>query len=88
MQLIDTFILTELADEYIAVPLNKSGEFRGVIKLNESGAEIFQGLTEGQDEEALARRLMKKYPEMDPAHAGAAVRQVTDDLKKAGVLKT
>jgi hypothetical protein len=51
--------LAELAGEYVAVPLNE-GSFRGVVKLNESGAEVFRGLTEGEDRqymEILATRL-------------------------------
>ena len=59
MKIKDSFTLAELAGEYVAVPLNE-GSFRGVVKLNESGAEVFRGLTEGEDRqymEILATRL-------------------------------
>ena len=87
MKLNDQYTVTKLADEYVAVPLTNKGKFRGVIKLNESGAEVFQGLIEGQQEEQLVQRLMSKYPTLDSETAGTAVSQVICAMKQAGVLE-
>ena len=87
MKLKNTYTLTELADDYIAVPLDNEESFRGVIKLNASGAEVFQGLIEGQTEEQLAKRLTKKYPGLDSESAEKAVATVLDSLKQAGLLE-
>ena len=38
MKLCDQFTVTQLGDEYVAVPLNSTRSFQGVVKLNESGA--------------------------------------------------
>ena len=86
MKLREQFTVAQLADDYVAVSLNGSGSFRGVIKLNESGAEVFQGLIDGQDEKQLAERLMAKYPELDSETAKKAVAEVIDNLKNAGIL--
>ena len=78
--------VTKLADEYVAVPLNDAGMLHCLVKLNESGAEVFRGLTDEQDEEQIVQRLMKKYPELDSETAHTAVLQVIDELKNAGIL--
>ena len=87
MKLCDQFIVTQLADEYVAVPMEKTSGFHGLVKLNESGAEVFRGLMEGQTESQLAERLKAKYPELDSETAKQAVSEVIASLKKAGVLE-
>ena len=52
--------------------MDNEENFRGVIKLNESGAEVLRGLMEGQDEEQLVKRLIAKYPGLDSATAKTA----------------
>lgn len=87
MKLCDQFTVAQLGDEYVAVPLNGKGSFRGVVKLNESGVEVFQGLIDGENEEQLAERLRAKYPELDAETAKKAVTEVIDSLKVAGILE-
>lgn len=87
MKLNGQFTLAKLGAEYMAVPLDNTEKNRIVIKLNESGAEVFQGLIDGQDEEQLAERLRAKYPELDSETAGQAVAQVINNLFNAGILK-
>ena len=86
MKLNYNFTLTGLAGEYVAVPLDGGDEFHGIVKLNESGAEVFRGLSEGQDPKQVARRLMEKYPGLDAATADKAVGVVIDQLKAAGLI--
>ena len=86
MKLNGQFTLAKLGAEYMAVPLDNTEKNRIVIKLNESGAEVFQGLIDGQDEEQLAERLRAKYPELDSETARKAVNNVLYSLKKAGIL--
>lgn len=86
MKLNGQFTLAKLGAEYMAVPLDNTEKNRIVIKLNESGAEVFQGLIDGQDEEQLAERLRAKYGELDAETARKAVNNVLDSLKKAGIL--
>ena len=87
MKLNHHFTLAPLGNEHIAVPLDNAEAFRGVVKLNDSGAEIFRGLIENENEEQLVRRLMDKYPELDKDTAAGAVTQVLKDLKAAGLLE-
>ena len=86
MKLKNNFTLTGLAGEYVAVPLGGGDSFHGIVKLNESGAEVFRGLSEGLDQTEIARRLMQKYPGLDAATADKAVNVVIEQLKKSGLL--
>ena len=86
MKLKNNYTLTGLAGEYVAVPLDGGSDFHGIVKLNESGAEVFRGMQEGQDEAQIARRLMEKF-EIDMETAEKAVRIVVDELSAAGLME-
>lgn len=88
MKLKSNYTLTGLGDEFVAVPLDGGDDFHGIVKLNESGAEVFRGLTEGLKFEQLAQRLMGKYAGLDLDTANKAVKAVVDQLKEAGLLET
>ena len=86
MKLKNNYTLTGLAGEYVAVPLDGGSDFHGIVKLNESGAEVFRGMQEGQDEAQIARRLMEKF-EIDMETAEKAIRIVVDELSAAGLME-
>lgn len=85
MKLKSNYTLTGLAGEYVAVPMDGDDGFHGLVKLNESGAEVFRGLSEGEDKEQLIQRLMAKYEGLDAGTAEKAVQIVLDELKAAGL---
>ena len=88
MKLKNQYTLTGLAGEFVAVPLDGGGDgFHGLVKLNESGAEVFRGLIEGETESQLEERLMKKYPGLDAATARKAVSLTLDRLKGEGLIE-
>ena len=71
----------------MAVPTDEKNSFHGLVKLNGSGAEVFRGLSEGENEEQLALRLMKKYGGLDRATADKAVAVVLEKLNAAGLME-
>ena len=87
MKLKKNFTLAGLAGEYVAVPLGGADDFKGIVKLNESGAEVFRAMTEGLDAEQIAQRLMEKYSDLDIETARKAVAVVVDKLSAAGLLE-
>ena len=87
MKLKKSFTLTGLGNEFVAVALDGGDDFHGIVKLNESGAEVFRGMIEGQNVEQLAKRLMDKYDRLDIETANKAVTSVVDQLKAAGLLE-
>lgn len=87
MKLKKNFTLTGLAGEFVAVPLDGDKSFHGIIRLNKTGAEVFQAFSEGMDEEQAALKLMEKYKDLDRETAEQAVKIVTDKLKNAGLME-
>ena len=87
MKLKSNYALTGLNGEYVAVPMNGSEGFRGIVKLNESGAEVFRALSEGLDRAQAAARLTEKYPGLNRETADKAVEIVIKKLRDAGLLE-
>lgn len=56
------FMLRRLGEQYVVVALGKAAEdFRGIIRLNQSGAFLWERLTEGSTLEELAKALEERY---------------------------
>lgn len=88
MKLNEGWVLTKLQDEYVAVPIDANAcEFSGVVRLNESGRDIWEGLAQGLTEDAIARLIVQKYDGVDLEGALRDVREVTDKLVSEGILK-
>lgn len=87
MKLKEGWTLTELAGEYVAVPTGESAkDFRGIVRLNETGRDIWRGIEEGLDEEAIAERLLDLYDGVDREGALQAVERVFKKLSEKGLL--
>ena len=57
MKLIKTIVLTEVAGDYIAVPVGEAtNRFNGVVRLNKTGRDIVQGLIDGLESCVRSRR--------------------------------
>lgn len=62
MHLKHTFETMELDDQIVAVPVGeRAAELRGVIKMNETSAFIFECLKTETSEEAIVDALSKEY---------------------------
>ncbi len=86
MKLKEGWVLTEMDGEYVAVPTKESAEkFSGVVRLNETAKDIWQGLAEGLDEARLAEKLVSLY-EVTPEQAKQAVQNVIAALTAEGLL--
>lgn len=56
------FILKEVCGEYLIVPIGEASiDFKSVIKLNETGAFLWERLAKGADEKGLLDALLKEY---------------------------
>lgn len=62
MKIREGFMLRQVADNYVIVPVGKATyEFNGMIKINETGAFIWECLKEDLSLEALVDLLVKEY---------------------------
>lgn len=86
MKLKYTFESMELDDRIIAVPVGDGAQdFRGVVKLNDSAAEIFDLLKQETTEEAVVEALKARYG--DDPEISSFVREAIDYLAQEGVLE-
>lgn len=86
MKVSPEFILREIADEYIVVPIGEEAKrIHGVLRLNEEGAFLWKLMEKEQTEETLFDALLNEYQvEADTAKKDISV--FLEELKKIGCL--
>ena len=87
MKIKGQFILSDIADEQVAVSVGEAEGFRGIVRLNETGAFVFRGLQDGKTEDRIADDLVASYKNVDRETALKAVKIVIDKLKAEGLLE-
>lgn len=87
MRIKEGWVLTEVDGEYVAVPVSEPAKgFMGVVKMNFTGQDIWNGLADGLSEDTIASILVDKYDGVDKERALANVQKVTEQLRQAGLL--
>ncbi len=87
MKLVDGFVLKNIADTFVVVPLGTNTvNFRSIISLNESGAFLWSQLETEKTEEELLNLMLNEY-DIDEATARADIASFIENLKKADLLK-
>ncbi|MBR4073526.1 MAG: PqqD family protein [Clostridia bacterium] len=88
MKLKYTFVINEVADQMVAVPVGDDlGEFNGFIKMNDVGADIFELLKEDTTVDAMVEALKAKYTDATDDEIRENVEAFTAKLKESGVLE-
>lgn len=86
MRIKNGFVLREVAGQAMVIATGEaSKDFHGMIKLNDTGKEIWLGLQEGLSEEKIALKMQEKY-DVDVAKAEEDVKAFVDKMKEAGFL--
>ena len=88
MKIKDHFVLQEIADDYIAVPVAEEAErLKGIIKVNETGAFIWRILTDkDMSAEELVKELTSKYG-IEPEKAQSDVDDFIMQIREMGCLE-
>ena len=87
MKLKKNFALRRVAGTYMVLPLGQETvSFGGMLKLNESGALLWNALKNGADLNGLVRALTAEYA-IDEAQARADAQEFLDKLAQAGCLE-
>ena len=87
MKIKDSYILRQVGTDTIVVPVGQaSRDFHGMIKLNQTAADIWDGIRSGLEETQIINRLCEKY-EVDDQTAGEAVRSMIQKMQDAGILE-
>ena len=86
MKLKYNFVTNQVADSIVAVVVGEDmGKFNGFIKLNETGAQIFNLLKEDITMEELISEMAKLYPDETAETVKETVENFVGELLKAGV---
>lgn len=86
MRIKDGFVLREIAGQIMVIATGEASKnFHGMIKLNETGKDIFVALQEKCSEAEIAARLQEKY-DIEAEKAVADTRAFLAQMKDAGFL--
>ncbi len=81
------FLLHTMGEEHVVVPVdNRTKEFRGMVRLNGTGAFLWEQLKEDTTKEAVVDKLIANY-EVSKEQAEKAVEKFTETLMNAGLLE-
>lgn len=87
MKLKIDFVINRVAGETVAVSVgDNDGRFNGYIKLNETGAFIFEALKKDVTREEIISDLMKEYPDATESDAAESVDNLITKLSEAELL--
>lgn len=85
MKICEGFVKRELMGETVLVPTGKAGEkVKGMIRLNSTGAYIWDKVEAGMEIPEIADKLCDDY-EVEREKALKDVQKIVDEMKKAGV---
>lgn len=85
MKIKETFVLRQVVDTWVVLPLADTVNFNGMMALNESGVLLWNVLEQGADEETLVRALLNEYA-VSAEDARADVREFLTKLKTVGCI--
>lgn len=87
MRVKEGFVLRDVAGQTVVIATGKaSKDFHGMIRLNATGKEIWQGLQEGLSDIEIIENLSRKY-EIDVAEAETDVREFLSQIGEMGFLE-
>ena len=87
MKLKYDFVINQVAGETVAVSVgNNDGQFNGYIKLNETGAVIFEALKNDTTREEIINTLLEKYPDANKKDVEESVDELIEKLNGAQLL--
>ncbi|MBQ6884663.1 MAG: PqqD family protein [Clostridia bacterium] len=87
MKLKYNFVVNDVAGETVAVSVgNVAGAFNGYIKLNKTGAFIFDMLKDDTTREEIIKKLLEEYPDASEKDATESVDELIEKLTKAELL--
>lgn len=86
MKIVDGFVLKNIADTNVVVPLGSNTvSFRSVISLNDTGAFLWKLLEKDTTEEELLSAMLKEY-DIDEQTAKSDINEFLANMKQANLL--
>lgn len=87
MKIKDGFVLRRILDDAVVIANgDASKNFHGMIKLNDSGADVWEWISQGLSENEVAEKLAQKY-EIDSEKALADTQKMIKKMTETGLLE-
>ncbi len=87
MKIKEGFVLRRVLDEAIVIASGAaSRDFHGMVKLNDSAADIWEWIADGLSESEISARLAEKY-ELSDEKAMADTASMISQMTEAGLLE-
>ena len=87
MKLKNTYVLTEIGNDTVAVPVGENTETsRRVVRLNKTAADIWRGIEQEKSPEEIADMLVEKYDGVDHASALEYIKNTVNKLIEADII--
>lgn len=88
MKLSNKWTIMEMAGEYVAVSCETQEDgFRGIVRLNETGKTIWDGISADRTEEEIAEQMVKEYDGLAFEQALKDTQNVIRILQSEGLLE-
>ena len=88
MKLKYNFVVNEVADQFVAVAVGDDlNQFNGFVKMNDTGASIFEKLKDDISLEDLIAAMQKEYPDETLETVTSCVNEFVEGLKKEDILE-
>ncbi len=87
MRIKDGFMVREVSGETLVVPVGEQSiDFKSVIRLNETGAFLWNKLSEDATEDELVDAILNEY-DVDRDTASDDIRRFVEKLEDAGIIE-
>lgn len=87
MKIKDGFVLREVAGKGVVIAIGEASKnFHGMINLNCTGKDIWQGISEGKTVEEIAEKLTEEY-EVELSKAIEDTEKLIRKMRDAGILE-
>ncbi len=85
MKIKDGFVLREIAGSHVAIATGEASKsFRGMIKMNSTGAKVWELFKAGLDIKQAAEKLTEIY-DVDLETSESEVKRIAEQLLSAGI---
>lgn len=87
MRIKNGFVLREVAGKAVVIAVGEASKtFHGMINLNGTGKDIWQGVSEGKSVDEIAQKLTEEY-EVDFEKAKEDTVKIIEKMREAGILE-
>ena len=86
MKIKDGFVVREIMGQCVVVATGEASEtFQGMIKLNDTGKDIWEGVANGKSEEEIVDYIVSEY-DVDKNRATNSVQKFIAEMKDKGFI--